>query len=72
MISFRRPRNLADNLVRSKIKRGIDTGKAKLKGMKKCGKSRCQISYYVDEMEKFEYGNNRYWINYSFDCDSNN
>ena len=68
LISFRRPRNLADNLVRSKIKRDADTGKAK--GMKKCGKSRCQICCYVEETEKFEYGNNKYWINYSFDCDS--
>ena len=51
LISFRRPRNLADNLVRSKIKRDADTGKAK--GMKKCGKSRCQICCYVEETEKF-------------------
>ena len=41
LISFRRPRNLADNLVRSKIKE--DTNTRKDKAMKKCGKSRCQI-----------------------------
>jgi hypothetical protein len=40
--------------------------------MKKCGKSRCQILIccYVEETGKFEYGKLKYWINYSFDCDS--
>ena len=65
-ISFRGPRNLADNLVRSKIKRS--SGKAK--GMRKCGKPRCQICNYVEEVEKFVYDKYTYWINYSFDCDS--
>ena len=46
LISFRRPRNFADNLVRSKIKRLSD------KGMRKCGKPRCQICNYVEEAEK--------------------
>ena len=50
LISFRRPRNnLSDNLVRSKIKRDADTGK--VKGMKKCGKSRYQICCYVEEQK---------------------
>ena len=48
LISFRRPRNLADNLVRFKINRLRD----KEKGMRKCGKSRCQICNYVEEAEK--------------------
>ena len=39
LISFRRPRNLAENLVRSKIKEASNTRKDK--GKKKCGKSRC-------------------------------
>ena len=51
LISFRRPRNLADNLVRSKIKR--NSGKEK--GMRKCGKPRCQICNYVEEVEKSVY-----------------
>ena len=68
LISFRRPRNLADNLVRSKIKEASNTREDK--GMKKCGKSRCQICSYVEEAEEFEYGNKKYWINYPFDCDS--
>ena len=49
LISFRRPRNLADNLVRSKIKEASNTRKDK--GMKKCGKSRCQICSYVEELK---------------------
>ena len=65
LISFRRPRNLADNLVRSKIRE--TTNKRKHKGMKKCGKSRCQICSYVEEAEEFEYDNKKCWINY---CDS--
>ena len=69
LISFRRPQNLADNLVRSKIKEATNTRKYKL-GIKKCGKSRCQICSYVEEAEEFEYGNKKYWINYPFDCDS--
>ena len=68
LISFRRPRNLADNLVRSRIKEASNTREDK--GMKKCGKSRCQICSYVEEAEEFEYGNKKYWINYPFDCDS--
>ena len=68
LISFRRPQNLADNLVRSKIKEATNT--RKYKGIKKCGKSRCQICSYVEEAEEFEYGNKKYWINYPFDCDS--
>ena len=63
LISFR-PRNLADNLVRSKIKKATST--CKHKGMKKYGKSTCQICSYVEEAEEFEYGNKKYWINYPF------
>ena len=66
LISFRRPQNLADNLVRSKIKRSS----GKEKGMRKCGEPRCQICNYVEEVEKFVYDKYMYWINYSFDCDS--
>ena len=68
LISFRRPRNLADNLVRSKIKDASNTHKDE--GMKKYGKSRCHICSYVEEAEEFEYGNKKHWIHYPFDCDS--
>ena len=45
LISFRRPRNLADNLIRSKVKKVNVEGK----GMKKCDKARCQICNFVVE-----------------------
>ena len=66
LISFRRPRNLADNLIRSKVKKVNVEGK----GMKKCDKARCQICNFVVETQKFEHNGHTYWINYSFDCDS--
>ena len=46
LISFKKPRNLANNLVRSKIKGATNTRKDK--SMKKCEKSRCQICSYVE------------------------
>ena len=68
LISFRRPQNLADYLIRSKINGATNTRKDR--GMKKCGKSRCQICNYVEEAEEFKYGNKKYWINYPFDFNS--
>ena len=47
MVAYRRPKNLKDVLVGAKLK-GEDSD-LKDKGMKKCGKSRCQICKYVDE-----------------------
>ena len=66
IVAFRRPRNLKDELVRSKLKRENNI----VKGMYKCGKSRCQICKYVDEGCTFEGCNRMYNINFSFDCDS--
>ena len=41
------------------------------KGMRKCGKSRCQICNVVEEGSSFEDGRGHmYYINFSFDCDS--
>ena len=60
------PRNLADNLIRSKVKKVNVEGK----GMKKCDKARCQICNFVVETQTFEHNGHTYWINYSFDCDS--
>ena len=71
LISFKKPRgNMANNLVRSKIKGATNTRKDK--SMKKFGKSRCQIRSYVEKAEEFKYGNKKYWINKKsfFDCDS--
>ena len=66
LISFRRPRNLAGYLIRSKVKKVNVEGK----GMKKCDKARCQICNFVVETQNFEHNGHTYWINYSFDCDS--
>ena len=44
-VSFQRVKNLKEELVRSRI-RILDDGR---KGMVKCGKSRCQISNFVEE-----------------------
>ena len=42
---YRRPRNLKDSWVRARVKMG-DMGD---KGVRKCGKSSCQICNFVDE-----------------------
>ena len=48
-IVYIRPRNLRDSLVRSRVRMG-DIGD---KGMRKCGKSRCQICNFVEEGSSF-------------------
>ena len=68
LISFRRPQSSADNLVRFTCKIKNDCDRLR-KGMRKCGKPRCQICNYVEEAEKVMYDKHKYWINYSFDCD---
>ena len=55
-----------DELVRPKLKDGV----LDRRGMKKCGKLRCKICAFVEEGCKFENGNRKFRINYSFDCDS--
>ena len=66
IVSFRRSRNLKDELVRAKLKdeRVISVG------MKKCGKSRCKVCGFVEEVRDFEGHENKFKINYPFDCDS--
>ena len=66
IVSFRRPRNLKDELVRAKLKdeRVISVG------MKKCGKSRYKVCGFVEEGGDFEGHGNKFKINYPFDCDS--
>ena len=67
-VSFRRVKNLKEELVRSRI-RILDDGR---KGMVKCGKSRCQICSFVEEGVVFEdnSGERSYVINYRLNCDS--
>ena len=59
LVSFRRPR-------RSRIERNEGGAGS----MKKCGKARCQICEFVDEIDEFEVNGRTYQINYSFDCDT--
>ena len=66
-VSFRRPKNLKDELVRSEIK-GIEGSS---KGVRKCGKARCQICNFVKEGNTFCDNTSKvYYVNYEFDCDS--
>ena len=60
MVSFRRPRNLKDELVRANLKdeRVISVG------MKKCGKSRCKVCDFVKEGRDYEGHGNKFKINY--------
>ena len=66
IVSFRRPRNLKDELVTAKLRdeRVINVG------MKKCGKSRCKVCRFVEEGRDFEGHGNEFKTNYSFNCDS--
>ena len=64
MVAFRRPRNLRDDLVKSRFKRHREENR----GTRKCRKTR-QIFKLVKEGDKF-YDKGRTYINYSFDCDS--
>ena len=43
LVSFWRPKNLKGELVRSRVQRSVG------EGMKRCGKSRCQICKFVRE-----------------------
>ena len=68
MISFRRPKNLKDNLVRAKMQ----PLEEKAKRMLCCGKTRCKVCNYFKPSNSF-IGNvdkRSFHINHSFDCDS--
>ena len=49
MVAFRRPRNLRDELVKSRLKRHREENR----GTRNCGKTRCQICKLVKEGDKF-------------------
>ena len=66
VVAFRRPRNLRDSIVRSKVKRMNSSNR----GMKKFRKSRCQICRFVEERNAFEGEHRSYRINFTFGCDS--
>ena len=66
LVSFWRPKNLKGELVRSRVQRSVG------EGMKRCGKSRCQIYKFVKEGRSFHnnLGNREFYVNYDFYCDS--
>ena len=67
MISFRRPKNLKDNLVRAKLQ----PLEEKVKEMFCCPKVRCKVCNYVKPRTTFV-GNvdkRSFHTNRSFDCD---
>ena len=66
LVSFRRPKNIKGELVRSRVPRSF------AERMKRCGKSRCQISKFVKEWRSLHnnLGNRGFYVNYDLDCDS--
>ena len=68
LLSFRRPRNLKDHLVRSKL-RNLEYSD---RGMNKCGKRRCQVCNYIITGTEFTstVTGGIYHINHAFNCDS--
>ena len=65
-ITFRRSRNLRDEIVRSKLRKQGNI----CKGMKKYGKSRCKICDFVEEGDGFDGSGRKYLIKFDFNCDS--
>ena len=58
---------MRDILVRTRV----TMGDIEDEGMRKCGKSHCQICNFVEEGSSFEDGRGHmYYINFGFDCDS--
>ena len=54
-------------MVRSRIQGSVDENK----GMRKCGRDRCQICRFVNQGRSFGgLAERKYYANYEFDCDS--
>ena len=70
LVSFRRAKNLKDNLVRAKL--APLQQEDQLKGCYQCGKSRCQVCEHMSKGDKFvcHVTGKEYRINSRFDCDS--
>ena len=68
LLSFRRPKNLKDHLVRSKLCREGNQEN----GMVKCNKKRCQVCNFIRQGDKFRSSvtGRTYYVNHVFDCDS--
>ena len=69
-VSFHRPKNLKDHLVRAKLRGPVEYPGPK--SMQPCDKLRCQICRYVPGPNTFQDSSfkHTYFINYKFDCDS--
>ena len=68
MVSFRRSRNLEDNLVKAKSRGTVES----VKGLFCCGKARCKVCRFVktDSTFKSTVEGRSSHINHSFECDS--
>ena len=72
MVAFRRPKSLAEYLVRSKMKEGEKEDVKR--GTNKCASKRCEVCNYLDERNYFKGTgtDKKYFINYSINCNSSN
>ena len=70
LVSFRRAKNLKDNLVRAKL--APVQQEDYVRGCYRCGKSCCQVCEHKSEGDKFvcHVGSKKYRINSKFNCDS--
>ena len=72
MVSFRRPKSLADYLVHAKVNRRLEG--VSQRGTYKCESRRCDVCNYIDEKDSFVCmrTNREYSINYNLNCNSSN
>ena len=73
MVAYKRPKNIRDTLIRSKVPKAAQTrSKRKTAGMRKCNK--CGVCSYIKEGKTVQATANSYKvdINSSVDCSSKN
>ena len=72
MVAFRKPKSLADYLVRAKVSKGCRENIQR--GTSRCGSRRCVVCDYIDESDHFlsSHTGRRYSSNYSLNCNSSN
>ena len=72
MVSFRRPKSLADYLVRARVNSSCQGSLPK--GTYKCNSRRCEVCNYLDEKNSFVSTKTQreYSINYNLNCNSVN
>ena len=74
LVSFRRPRNLKDILVRADVKSNTEPAQIVTGTMNKCNRPRCQICNFVSEGSEFWIQNprERFFAQGDFNCQSKN